>query len=194
MFIIILCIRCSFIYADDINYWNANTFVFPMDKKVNIKVVQEFRFSSGLDTFIQYTGLEKIFSENMIIAGWHKLIEKHRETDWIEEHRIVGDMIIKQKFLSAVFTNRNRFEYGITKPFRLYRNKSKISFSSMFVSNEFFLRFFPSEFAENRFYVGMIFKMFLNQKISLYYMLRNKKYNNSWEDSKIFGLSLTFKF
>ena len=191
LFIIVLCTWCSSAHA---SYWNLHTFNFSITEDTTIKIVDEFRYDSGLHTFVQYVGLEKILNENVSIAGWHKLVEKRGERHWIESHRAVGDIILKKKILSSTFTNRSRFEYGLTDTLWLYRNRSKISLFPVFVSNESFFRLHPdNEFYENRFSVGITSKFLFGSKMSVYYMLRIKESDN-WKRSNIVGLSLKYSF
>lgn len=99
------------------------------------------------------------------------------------------------------YWNTNIFKFSATRntvikvvdQFR-YRNGIKVNLPPIYVDNEFFYNIKPDdEFIENRFSVGIESKFFFNSKLSLFYMLRSKKYD-SWKNSNIIGLALKFSF
>jgi len=194
----------------DNQYWNTESASWKLGDNWKASIEEEFRFGDNSSNFYyQHSDLGIVWSG---LAEWINLglnyrhIFEEKNSKWRVENRPHLNATVKWKLFDIDFSNRGRLEIRNrekAEDFLRYRNKFTIKSPfkltkfkiQPYVADEIFYDFDQETLNKNRFYAGIVFKIFDNLKGDVFYLLeRSENSSNKWYDYNVLGTKLKFVF
>ncbi len=181
----------SFAFDDgDFQYWNTEMASWKISDDLKVNLEQEPRFGDNAvnpyynhtDIGISYSGLY----DWLVLGLNYRYVNEEKSSGWQEENRPHLNAAVKFELAEFDFSNRGRLEYRNKEDadnyFR-YRNKLAIKFPFKFtvleiqpyVADELFYDFGSERLNRNRFYSGVILKLFGDLSGEVYYVFERNK-------------------
>ena len=193
-------------FPEDWQWWNEVELKHKINDRAQfiVKSEQKFKDSDDLYLYNIVPGVDISWKEWLGIGLNYKYEREEKGNDWLDEHRIEVQPVLKWKWNNVKFSDRNRIEYRMfdhkDNSFR-YRNRLKASFPvqlgnielGLYAYDELFYDFSTDEFNQNRMAFGATKKLSSALAVDIYYLYKSKK-SSDWSGTNVIGTKLTLAF
>lgn len=209
--LVFLFAACAYAYDDhDFQVWNTDTEEFRLGKSSKIVLEEEFRWGDNAEEFYyQHYDLGFVYETGKhwnFGIGYRQIFEK-KSGKFKEENAPYGTATFSWEAAGFKFDDRSRLEYRhFDYQTDLWRYRNKITmrlpwkFSKWeiqpYAGDEIFLGLNGINLNQNRFSIGLGFKIIRNIKGEVYYMLQSSKSSGTcvWKDANVLGTKFKFAF
>lgn len=200
-------VNCAFAERDW-EYWSQESFAIPINKKVNLMILPEWRFKKDMSDqylFKLETGPTFKINQYLDITPYYVYQEKRTVGLWDRSDIAYLDGMVKaslKNLFDIKISNRLRYQYDFDKAKTIWRDSIKISKGykmgkiemAPYFSEEPFYDAKLDKITEHRTAAGFTFNLSKDISIGVGYMLNSKNAKPKWTYANVLVSNLNIKF